>query len=165
MNLCPWADAVYGCDAAWWKHRKGLPEFSGLKLCWDGNGIHSVYPDVRGVKIARGDKVRYSERLSFEPGTIGGGGNSGFQALNLAIQFGAKAIALVGFDMSQRGHWYGRNNWAGSSNPDDENFRRWKIAFELAAKELTAHGVTVVNLSSVSALKCFTFRTPQEAFA
>jgi hypothetical protein len=29
IELAPWADVVYGCDAAWWKKRNGLPEFKG----------------------------------------------------------------------------------------------------------------------------------------
>ena len=46
---------------------------------------------------------------------IGGGGNSGFQALNLALQWGARKIILVGFDLTDENglHWYGRNSVEG----------------------------------------------------
>jgi hypothetical protein len=36
VDLCPWADMVYGCDPAWWRHRQGLPKFTGLKVAWSG---------------------------------------------------------------------------------------------------------------------------------
>lgn len=119
------------------------------------------------MKIVKGSAERYSWSLNFERGIIGGGGNSGFQALNLAVQFGAKDIALAGFDMDDRSgkHWYGRNGWAGANNPDHTNFVRWVKAFEDAAAVLAARRVSVVNLSPSSALRCFPFTTPEKAFA
>lgn len=88
---------------------------------------------------------------------MGSGGNSGFQALNLAVQWGAAQILLIGFDMTDAGgaHWYGRNNWTGANNPDQNNFKRWIAAFESAAVTLKRMGVEVVNCSPHSALGCF----------
>jgi hypothetical protein len=90
-------------------------------------------------------------------GVIGGGGNSGFQALNLAVQFGARRIILIGFDMSDAGgvHWYGRNNWQMANNPNSSNFMRWTAAFDRAAPVLEQAGVEVVNAAPHSALRCF----------
>src|SRR3954470_8816460 len=96
IDLTPWADVVYGCDAAWWKKRKGLPEFAGLKVSYKGDNTHPPppYPHIKLVEISA-----LKDDLIFEPtGKLGSGGNSGFQALNLAVQFGAKRIVLVGFD-------------------------------------------------------------------
>jgi hypothetical protein len=64
-------------------------------------------------------KEKYSDDLQWTAGVVGGGGNSGFQAVNLAAQFGASRIILIGFDMTDRGgkHWYGRNHWPMSNNP------------------------------------------------
>lgn len=92
-----------------------------------------------------------------EVGKIGGGGNSGFQALNLAVQLGATRVLLIGFDMHDRGgvHWYGRNNWVGANNPTDSNFRRWIRALNIAAPVLANRGVEVVNASPFSDLQCF----------
>ena len=42
--------------------------------------------------------VRENRMLFGETGTVGWGGNSGFQAINLALQFGAARLLLVGFD-------------------------------------------------------------------
>lgn len=120
------------------------------------------FPDIRRVAITRSQHEKYSFSLCFEPDTIGGGGNSGFQALNLAASphfFGARRIALVGFDMSDAGgkHWYGRNTWPNSGNPDRSAFARWIEAFDNAATELARRGVSVVNLNKESALRCFPF--------
>lgn len=106
--------------------------------------------------------------MAFGPtGVVGGGGNSGFQALNLAIQFGARRVILVGFDMSDRGgaHWYGRNRWSGSGNIDETGFRRWIAALDRAAPILAARGVDVVNASPASVLTCFRKASIAEALA
>lgn len=152
VNLCPWADVVYGCDAAWWNHRRGLPEFAGLKLTWGGDAAHRApdYPGLEKIRI----EVKVDRLLFGEVGLVGAGGNSGFQALNLATQFGATAILLLGFDL-QGGHWYGRNNWANANNPDASNFPRWRRAFEAAAPDLKKSGIDVVNASPSSTLNCF----------
>lgn len=117
------------------------------------------------MQIAAGAKVKYTDDLVLEPvGTIGAGGNSGFQALNLAVQFGARDILLIGFDMSDIGgaHWYGRNRWAGANNPSHTNFRKWIAAFDAAAPVLRARGVNVFNASPLSALTCFPKATVHE---
>jgi len=100
-----------------------------------------------------------------EVGRIGGGGNSGFQALNIALQLGADRIILVGFDMNDSApvHWYGRNRWPLANNPNAQNFRRWRDAFGVAATQLQALGVRVVNASPKTALTCFPVMTLDEA--
>jgi hypothetical protein len=92
-----------------------------------------------------------------EPGVIGSGGNSGFQALNLAAQFGASKIILIGFDMhSARGvHWYGPNRGRDMRNPLEHNYVSWRGALSKQARVLAGMGVQVVNVSPDSALDCF----------
>ncbi|OBQ68930.1 hypothetical protein EFV37_29265 [Mesorhizobium loti] len=157
---------VYGCDGPWWKHRKGLPDFHGLKICWASNGLEG-FPDIRRVKIAASGGNRYLDDLQMKIGTVGAGGNSGFQALNLAVQFGAKRILLVGFDMTDRNgiHWYGRNTWHGANNPNESNFRRWIEAFDKAAPVLSAMGVQVINTFQGSAMRCFPRRSIEDMLA
>lgn len=165
VELAPWADVVYGCDAAWWKKRNGLPEFKGLKVTWKGGNQFPAppYPDIKHIEITvTGDE------LLFEPtGKVGSGGNSGFQALNLAVQFGANRILLIGFDMHDRSgaHWYGRNNWPQGNNPTEDNFRRWRRAFEWAAPKLKARGIEVINASNGTMLRCFECRTVEQAMS
>lgn len=134
---------------------RGLPEFRGVKLSWAATG----YEDVRTVRIARGEGGKgYSDDLHFwETGLIGAGGNSGFQALNLALQWGARRIILVGFDMVDEAkvHWYGRNRWPMANNPNHTNFKRWKNAFERSLPTLKNIGADVVNASPQSAVQAF----------
>lgn len=154
---------VYGCDGPWWRHRNGLPDFTGVKVCWSGNGLEGFH-DIRRIEIAPCKHNTYAEDLVMTPGTIGAGGNSGFQGLNLAVQFGAKRILLVGFDMNGRGglHWYGRNTWTSANNPTESAFRRWIAAFHKASAVLVGMGVEVVNTSQGSALRCFPSRSIED---
>jgi hypothetical protein len=162
VDLCPWADVVYGCDAPWWVSRKGLHKFAGLRLAYDKT-LPKHFPGIRTIDI----KISTDAILTDQPGLVGSGGNSGFQALNVAVQFGVNGVILVGFDMDGKSglHWYGPNKWAGTSNPSETNFARWKKAFEGAAQGLRDRGVAVINASSLSALKCFERKTIADALS
>lgn len=149
-HLCPWADALYACDAAWWREAQGAQGFQGLKISQDQRAC-DAFPDVRRVWLENVHEIRFGP-----PGQIGSGGNGGFQALNLAVQFGCRDIALVGYDMRlDRGlHWHGVH--AGKlTNPREETVRAWVGHFGRAAPTLAAAGVRVVNCSSKSALACW----------
>lgn len=160
-ELCTWADVCYGCDAAWWTFRIGLRNFKGLKVAWSGANVR--YPDVHSIDVDTSqDRIFPPERRQYRmvfdrPGVVGGGGNSGYQALNLAVQFGTKRILLIGFDMHDRGgtHWYGRNSWYNANNPDEVAFRRWINSFERAVPDLETQGVEVINTTPHTALNCF----------
>ncbi len=153
VELVPFADVVYGCDAPWWRSVQGLMKFQGLKLAYDRGVCGSEY-GIRKVEIP---EPASNDLLFGETGRIGAGGNSGFQALNLALQFGAERILLIGFDMHGRSgeHWYGRNNWSMCSNPTEDNYWRWRKAFERAAPVIAARGAEVINTSTISDLNCF----------
>lgn len=167
IDLAPWADVAYGCDGAWWKHRRGLPDFKGLKITWEKD-VPTSYPDVRTIDIRETHNPRSPEAkyvnaiLTDTPGVIGSGHNSGFQAVNLAVQFGANRILLIGFDM-QGEHYYGRNNWFKAGNPDAYQFDRCIRAFSRSAPVLGDLGVEVVNASPASALQCFRKATIEQA--
>ncbi len=150
VNICPWADAVYGCDAAWWIDRKGLSSFQGLKFY---HGITAKFPGLHRVEV----EISKDAMLLDDPLKVGNGGNSAFQALNLIIQFGVTDIILIGVDCHDRGgmHWYGRNKWLNANNPMPSNFRRWITGFEKVKSDISKRGITVVNASSDSDLKCF----------
>lgn len=157
VNLCPWADVVYGCDAAWWKHRRGLPEFKGLKLVYDVLPESMRQVNRIEIKKAKAPGEFVHEILTDVPGVIGSGGNSGFQALNVAAQFGATGVLLLGYDADARGgvHWYGRNRWPQANNPAQDNFERWRKSLEGAGMKLKSLGIDVINGSEGSALKLF----------
>jgi len=152
VELCPFADVVYGCDAPYWRAKLGLQAFQGLKVAY-AQALRGRFPDIQLIDIdKKNDRI-----LTGTPGLLGSGGNSGFQAINLAVQFGCRRILLIGFDMHDRGgvHWYGRAYGQGRSNPGEHNFRRWRLAFEAAAADLRALDVEVVNASPASDLACF----------
>lgn len=138
-----------------------------MKVAWSGARLDD-YPGIHHVDIAEepGSRpVRYRDDLVLDPfGSVGGGGNSGFQALNLTVQLGARRIVLVGFDMTDRAgvHWYGRNRWPMANNPTDTNFRRWIAAFERAAPVLRRIGADVFNAAPASALTCFPKRSVEQ---
>jgi hypothetical protein len=159
VDLCPWADVAYGCDAAWWMHRRGLPEFKGLKVAWESS-VFTSFPDVHLISIQEtarsrpGDRQYIDQILVDVPGVVGSGRNSGFQALNLAVQFGVTQIILIGFDL-HGSHYYGRNNWFKAGNPDEYQFDRCRRAFSANAPILKSLGVDVVNASPTSTITCF----------
>lgn len=160
VELVPFADAVYGCDGAWWRGVAGLPDFRGLRLAHEPRACGDYGLRRIGIPQPKGDALLFGET-----GVVGAGGNSGFQALNLAVQLGARRILLVGFDCSlQLGlHWYGRNKFVGQSNPDEDNFRRWKAALEAAAPVLAARGVEVVDAAPRGALQAYPKASVAEA--
>jgi hypothetical protein len=168
IEKAPWADAIYGCDGAWWRYRLPmLTKYNGMKICWSGSGLGNQ-PGMIKVDIVKPKKGSlYSDDLSFGTDKIGGGGNSGFQALNLAINWGAgilHPIILIGFDLHEvhGKHWYGRNKWPMANNPDSSNFRRWNSAFEKAAVACKARGIKVLNASKGTSMRCFPIVTYEE---
>lgn len=142
-RLCPWADLLYACDGAWWRSNNGLPEFAGLKVTQEQRAADDF--GLLKVKVAHGCDVM----LFNEFGTLGSGSNSGFQALNLVAQLGAKRVLLVGYDMSLSAgiHWHGRHG-AGLNNPTDNLVRRWTGARWLVP-------IDVVNCCLSSGLDAF----------
>lgn len=153
IDLCPWAEVVYGCDDPWWLDRKGLPNYKGLKLSHGYQITSNPVNKVHKVEIV----ISRDDILVDKPLQISNGGNSGHQAINLAVQFGATDIILVGYDLHERGgvHWYGRNKWNQASNPMQSNYQRWNKGFDTAAKSLKALDVTVMNASMESELRAF----------
>lgn len=152
-RLAPWSDVLYACDGAWWRLHKGLPDFTGLRLTEDQRASDEF--GIRRVKVARGcDRFLYGE-------AVGDGGNSGFQALNLAIQFGASRVLLVGYDMSLSNgeHWHGRHA-ANLNNPREHNISRW-----LGARWDAPSRVEIVNCSQSSSLTAYPKQDFGEAFA
>lgn len=159
-QLCPWADVLYACDFSWWLAHKGVPDFTGLKVSIDARCTR--LKDVHTVKRKYGDKgadIEFKER-----GLICYGGNSGFQALNLAVQFGSRKIILVGFDMRiDRGlHWHKAH---AKYNPNGRQVNQWRDVFDGAVLSLKAAGVRVINCSPVSALKAYPKMTLEQALA
>jgi hypothetical protein len=151
-RLMPWADALYACDSAWWKHHLGT-DFSGVKWSThhkDGNDKLDVAREY-GVRIVNGKSAK---GFSSDPGMIHYGMNSGFQAVNLAILLGAVTIVLVGFNLQ---HVDGKKHFFGDHPRRLQRavkYERFALPFEYASKHMPT-GVTILNATPRSALKCF----------
>jgi len=118
------------------------------------------FPDVHKVKCDHGT----DELLFNVPGTLGWFGNGGSQALNLACQFDATKIILLGFDMNlQRGmHWHGRHGH-GLNNPKVGSVDRWRKILDAQLPLLSRRGIEVVIGSPGSSLTAYRKLDLQEA--
>jgi len=153
----PNAHVLYACDKKWWDAREGT-DFKGEK--WSSHGLHKHYQD---------DKSEAAEAYGLNlvdghPGAVfmrangicyGAGGNSGFQAVNLAILFGADPIYLIGFDMRNgtKAHFFGDH----PATLGQGDYNQFVPGFVRASKGLD---VTILNCTPNSALTCFGYYDP-----
>jgi hypothetical protein len=81
------------------------------------------------------------------------GGNSGYQAINLAYLLGATRIILLGYDMSSaKGqHFFGSH----PPSMANGNYKDYIPRFDGLAKDLDREGVEVINCTPDSALTQF----------
>jgi hypothetical protein len=153
-RMAPWADVLYACDFAWYRWHDGARTFNGLKYTLDARATR--YPDVRLLKNTGTDGIET------DPSGLRTGRNSGFQAINLALHFGATRILLLGYDMQRTGgkaHWFG-DHPVGSPSP----LAIFVPHFNWLAKHMPA-GVQIVNCSRQSALTCFRRQTIEDALS
>lgn len=88
------------------------------------------------------------------PGEIGWGGNSGFHAINLAMQFGCARIILVGYDMTltHGNHWH-PDHKGELTNPTIGNVNRWRNAVDNIAPVARHYDIEIINCSDISSLR------------
>lgn len=135
-------------DRAWW-HEYGdeLQDFEGE--CWTTN---SEAARIYGLNFIRGN---VGAGLPKHGNSITLGGNSGYQAVALAVHFGAGRITLLGYDMRNEGprtHWHGNHERLG--NPIREKFRDWCAAFDVLKRDV-GDRCRIVNASRLSDLHSF----------
>jgi hypothetical protein len=162
-RLAPWADALYAADAGWWERKKGCREFRGLRVSQSDQAA-KMYRGIRQVNL-----IRVGQIVRKPKGTIGAGSdnrgtgaNSGFQALNLAFQFGVSRLVMVGFDMTVAHgvHWHGRHT---GNNPTETGIARWRAVLDRQAAYFAAVGVEIINASPFSALVNYPKMTLEQA--
>jgi hypothetical protein len=149
-QLAPWADVLLAADGHWWQIHKGVPEFAGLKVTLDHNIAHQF--NIPKLSLTKQFKYITVDK----PGIVGMGGHSGFYALNLAIQFGAKRIILSGFDLTLKNglHWHGSHPKA-LNNPIEFRVLKWRKDLDGQLENLKTLGVEVINASKNSALTAY----------
>lgn len=161
IDLAPWADVLYACDGKWWHwrymdHSPLTPEQCATVRNYQGTR-YAMREDARrwaahGVQMIRkGPK----QGLDPRPDSLAHGYNSGYQALGLAVKFGATRILLLGYDM-RGGHFHG-------AHPDNTKppFSLCIPIFATLVAPLAALGVEVINCTRKTALTCFP-RVPLE---
>ena len=105
--------------------------------------MNYIAHDARGVGLCR------------NPGKVNTGGNSGYQAINLAFHWGIRRMILLGYDMQHTGgkrHWH-PNYPAGMDNATPVH--AWRERFKPLARDLARAGVEVVNATRQTALTAF----------
>jgi len=141
-------------DRKWW-HQYALT-ISGEFELW------TSHPEAARVYRLNFIRSEPGGGLSKTPGTIRQGGNSGFQAVALALHFGAARVILLGYDMqftNGRSHWHGDHS-VKLGNPVPERMRFWHEQFRALGRETT---VPIVNATRETALRCFPRVTLAEA--
>jgi hypothetical protein len=145
----PFADILYHCDAKWWTHHKGMPDFLGCQRL-------SIEPVPQHAEVKQLILSKERLGLSTETSTVVGGSNSGYQAINLALHYKPKQLFLLGYDMKKAKD--GRYNINGDHHPDIKgrsNFPVYIRKISTLAPILANHGITVYNCSTDSNLNCF----------
>jgi hypothetical protein len=149
-TLAPWADALYACDAKWWHWHRGVPTFTGPKWSLHHSAwtkYETAYPDVQRLRNTG------AAGLELDPTGLRSGRNSGYQAINLAVHYGAQRIVLLGYDMQPSG---GRSHFFGEHpNGQQSPYGMFKQQFATIVKPLAKAGVEVVNCTRRTALLCF----------
>jgi hypothetical protein len=151
-RIAPWADWLYACDGGWWVSTPiglDLPNHvatKGMRERWTCDRTVPAEWGIRHIDSAP------APGLSRDPRLIHEGENGGYQAINLAYHFGARTIVLLGYDMSGTSHWFGAHP---EGLNDATDFSERAHHFEQLAADLKGEGVTVVNASRQTALRCF----------
>ena len=126
-QLAPWARFVAATDAKWWRT---YPEAKAVGVSYT---MHTV-KDCHKIRIPQQGIV-----------------NSGVLGLECAKRHGATTILLCGFDMHGT-HFFGKYE-NGLSNTTDK--KREVHLRQYAQWGKANPGISVINLTSGSALKCF----------
>jgi len=148
FRLAMFADVVYAADHQWWhKYHKDVLTIASEMWSHDESACKDF--NLRFVQSLR------EHGLGKEAGFIHHGTNSGYQALNLAYQFGASKIILLGYDCQYtdgKRHFFGDHpqGWGNANHID-----RWKVSFSTIAEDLKKTDCRVINASRSTALDCF----------
>lgn len=154
-QLCPWADVHYAADMNWWETYGDTLRTDGLRLTSSKRTAGKYDTQyVATDRQARG--IRFGDEM-----TVTWANNSGFHALNLAVNFGCKRIHLVGFDLHGP-HWH-PDHPEPCQNPTDDVMTGWLDHFHVAARQLRNRNIEVTTGSRASRLTCFPFKDTLDA--
>lgn len=144
----PRARHVYSCDRKWWDVY--LPEVMERHPdadLWMGGDHRPPVPGVTALDIDIS-----APDISHTPGTLHGGRNSGYQAINLAVLLGYTTLLLVGYDMRRvegSPHFFGE--YASPHLRRDSPYAEWVPLF----RTITCNEFEVINCTPGSAIDAF----------
>lgn len=153
MKLGNWVDVLFFGDRSFWQtHKSEILKFNGLRVSCDWkNNLN----DPR-VKVLTKNPT-HRQGITFKPGLISWNFNSGAAAINLAIQFGAKKIILLGFDMeldaNNNQHWH--KYYTSSLKTVGQTMARHLKGFPIIAQDIKGKGIEIINCSPDSKIDCF----------
>ena len=145
IERAPWADVSYFGDYTAIKHY--LPKLKPLTCAeW-------VTIDRAAAERWRLTHVKPASPNGLSLQRVHVNGNSGFQAINLAVVFGATKVLLLGFDMRDakdgRGHWFGDHP---GHLVQKRLYGEWLHKAETIVRDAKQLGVELVNCTPGSAL-------------
>lgn len=136
---------MYACDEKWWdKYHDTITIEADL---WT--------QDLQAKRKYGINWVLGASALGLGLDRVHFGGNSGYQAINLAFLWGAKRIVLLGFDckpVEGKHHWFGQHP---QGLIQRQPYDLWLAKYPQLAQDLKREGVQVINCSPDTALTCF----------
>jgi hypothetical protein len=110
------------------------------------------------VEDAAVHMLRQGERfgLSSDPAKVALGGNSGYQAANLAVLTGVATVILLGYDAREPAHG-AQEHWFGAHprRTPTAVYAKYREAFARSVKAFKEAGVRVINATPGSAIDAF----------
>lgn len=162
IQRAPWADIAYFGDYTAIKHyrgaNKGAKQESLASCCREWWTISKPAAERWRLNYVPSDN-----RPGFGVDRVTMNSNSGAQAINLAMLFGAKRILLLGFDMREidgKAHWFGQHE---QPLVRVQLYEEWIHRLTVAAPQAKARGVHIINCTPGSALHCFDEKPLEEA--
>lgn len=176
-RLLPYASVHFFTDTNWWYNTIQKDSFSVHSDPFERVRFHDLI--YKGFWISSDEhfsdhpQVRYLKRtgqrgLDINPECLRHGSNSGYAAINLAANYGAKRIILLGYDMKVSGHhthWHDGHPGQTAASFADTIQKSFLPHFESLVEPLKDIGVEVINCTPDSALEIFPKMTLDEALA
>jgi hypothetical protein len=148
----PWADYLVWCDVRWWIERR-----EEVMRMFTGEVVTNWPSQDNACKVLK----KIKPPLSLDPGILAMEHTSTVAAINLAVHLGVKEIVLLGVDQCFDGdktHHHVPHRWPiGKRAYDLQTSDFMKIA-----PQLTQWGISVVNASPRSTLKCWPYKPFEE---
>lgn len=161
FRMAPWADILYACDKDWWDYYVDAvwDRFKGelwtqIPKPADLDKGQSYAESAAGIYHLNYVECRPKPGLSVDPKTVHGGGNGGYQGINLALHqinagIGARRIGLLGYDF-HGSHWFGEHpQGLRNTHPKSE----WLKKMDTIRPQ--EYDLEIANLSPGSAIQTF----------